>query len=82
MRVFTFTISSCLYRELDSTIIVKVRLGPAPMLRGQRAGWREGSERLGQETDGSSTRYHGRVRIQLSANPVPNTLKTDNSRYA
>jgi hypothetical protein len=52
------------------------------MLRGQRAGWREGSERLGQETDGSSTRYRGRVRIQLSANPVPNTLKTDNSRYA
>jgi hypothetical protein len=48
------------------------------MLRGQRAGWREGSER----TDGSSTRYRGRVRIQLSANPVPDTLKTDNSRYA
>ena len=45
------------------------------MLRGQRAGWREGSER----TDGSSTRYRGRVRIQLSANPVPNTLKTDSS---
>ena len=41
------------------------------MLRGQRAGWREGSERLGQETDGSSTRYRGRIRTQLSADPVP-----------
>ena len=38
----------------------EVRRGPAPMRCGLRAGWRDGSERLCQETDESSTRYNKR----------------------
>ena len=38
----------------------EVRRGPAPMRCGLRAGWCDGSERLCQETDESSTRYDKR----------------------
>jgi hypothetical protein len=38
----------------------EVRPGPEPMRCGLRAGWRDGSERLCQETDESSARYNTR----------------------
>jgi hypothetical protein len=59
MRFISHNMYSCLYRKLDSAIMDEVRRVRA-LIRCLHAGWRDGSERLCQETDESSTHYNKR----------------------